>query len=303
MDELKIHFVDFWPNFKNNDNYFYHLLSTEYKIILDEHDPDILFYSFDYTGNPQHYKYNNKRCIKVYYTGECSVPDYNQCHFSFTFEHDHDERNYRLPLWGLHINWFNVPDDLNRDQSYLHPINMLLEKEKIFNKINKEKFCSFISSNPKGNRMSFVPKLNAVKQVDCIGRLFNNVTQNIKGRGDQIWKILELKPYKFNISFENTSHNGYVTEKIIHPMFVNTIPIYWGSKRVGEDFNSKSFISQHNFSSEEEMIDYIIEIDNNKNKYEEILNQPWFNNNKYPEFILPQNVINFFKLKILPKIR
>ena len=303
MDELKIHFVDFWPNFKNNDNYFYHLLSKEYKIILDANDPDLLFYSFDYSGKAEHKRYSNKRCIKIYYTGECSLPDYKECDFSFTFEYDNDERNYRLPLWALHINWFNVDEDINRDQSYLHPVDMLFHKNEINKLIKKDKFCSFISSNPKGNRMSFVPKLNSFKKVDCIGKLFNNTTTNIPGRGDQIWKILALKPYKFNISFENTSSDGYVTEKIIHPMFVNTIPIYWGSRRVGEDFNSKSFISQHDFSSEEEMIDRINEIDNSKTKYEEMLNEPWFNNNKYPDFVLPENIFKFFKTKILPKIK
>jgi hypothetical protein len=297
MDTLKICFVDFWPNFKDNDNYFYNLLSKEYKVILDSEDPDLLFYSYDYTGNPQHFKYNNKRCKKIYYTGECSKPDFNQCHYAFTFEHIEDDRNYRFPLWGMHINWFNRPHDDDRDQSYLHDPQFLLNKNDV--KVNKHHFCSFIANQPKGKRVSFVPKLLSKKEVHCMGGLYNNINQRIQGRGDQIWKILALKPFKFNISFENTSSDGYTTEKIIHPMFVNTIPLYWGNERVGEDFNKKSFLSLHDYSSEEEFIDKILEIDNNEEKYKEILNEPWFIDNKFPDFILPENVLKFFKEKIL----
>ena len=50
MDKLKINFVDFWPNFLHEDNYFYHLLSREFDVVIDEHDPDLLFFSVDY-GN------------------------------------------------------------------------------------------------------------------------------------------------------------------------------------------------------------------------------------------------------------
>ena len=38
-----------------------------------------------------------------------------------------------------------------------------------------------------------------------------------------------FKKYKFNICFENSSTPGYVTEKIIQSMYVNSIPIYWGT--------------------------------------------------------------------------
>ena len=42
-----------------------------------------------------------------------------------------------------------------------------------------------------------------------------------------------IKDYKFVISFENSSNPGYTTEKLIEPMLVNSIPIYWGNTEVG----------------------------------------------------------------------
>lgn len=304
MEKLKINFVDMWPNFQKDDNYFYHLLSQEYKVIIEENgEPDILFHSYDYSNLQEHRNYDKfKNTKKVYYTGECNRPNFNETHFAFTFDYS-DDRNYRLPLWAILINWFNVPFNYHRDQSYLHDSHLMLNKHLV--KYEKTKFCSFISSNPKtlpgcplGIRLDFVPKLHNRKFVNCAGRLYNN-TPPIQGRGDQIHKIDFLKDYKFNVSFESTSYDGYVTEKIIHPMFVNTIPIYWGSKRVGEDFNKKSFLCYHDYNSEEEFLDMIMEVDSNNTLYESILNEPWFNNNQFPESIMPSSVMNFFNKKIL----
>jgi len=44
-------------------------------------------------------------------------------------------------------------------------------------------------------------------------------------------KIDYLKPYKFTMAFENVSLSGWTTEKLTHPMLVNSIPIYFGDKK------------------------------------------------------------------------
>jgi hypothetical protein len=44
------------------------------------------------------------------------------------------------------------------------------------------------------------------------------------------------KNYLFTIVIENTSHDHYFTEKIINPFLNNTVPIYWGCKKVEEYF-------------------------------------------------------------------
>ena len=36
--------------------------------------------------------------------------------------------------------------------------------------------------------------------------------------------------------------NGYTTEKVVEPMLVNSIPIYWGNKLIGKDFNKSSML-------------------------------------------------------------
>ncbi len=286
--KIKIYFTDFWPNFMFEDNYFYDLLKTEYEVIIDDKNPDLLFHSV-YSRN--HTKYDSTKVIKILYTGENYRPNYSDSHYSFSFDYSEDPRNYRLPLWNLFLNWFQKPYNPNRDIAYLHDINSLLKREKV----EKNKFCSFVVSNPNaGKRIDFARKIVKYKMIDCPGRVFNNVAP-INGRGDQKEKVEFLRDYKFNICFENSSHPGYCTEKIIHSMFMNCVPIYWGDPLVNLDFNRDSFLNLHDFETEEEFIQKIIEIDNNDSEYNRILSEPWFIDNKIPDFVQPENVLSFLR--------
>lgn len=95
-------------------------------------------------------------------------------------------------------------------------------------------------------------------------------------------KLDFLKEYKFTIAFENFSSPGWVTEKLTHPMLVNSIPIYVGHKDVSKEFNTKSFINYNDFRSMKEFIDFIIKVDNDDKLYEKILNEPWYKENNLP---------------------
>ena len=69
-------------------------------------------------------------------------------------------------------------------------------------------------------------------------------------------------------------HSGYTTEKLVHAMAAHTIPIYWGNPQVSEDFNPKSFINCHDYSSLEAVIERIIEVDQNESLYRHYLEEP-----------------------------
>lgn len=306
MQKLKINFVDFWPNFIKNDNYFYHLLSNEYIVEISD-DPDLLFFSVDYPKIKERNKFIDHPCKKIFFTGENVRPNLNfpgsiessrysigKSDFSFSFDFNNDPRNYRLPLWVLFINWFNIPHNDNRDQSYLIPLNDLFDRKFT----NKNKFCNFVFSNNQGRRLEILETIKKYKSVDCAGKLANN-TNNIIGRGDQKWKIDFLKDYKFTIAAENSKTDGYTTEKIIHPLSVGSIPIYWGSQKVNLDFNKKSFINVDDFKDLSELLEFIKNIDSDKQIYEEIATAPIFENNKIPEQFLPESIIKFIKKEIL----
>ena len=104
-----------------------------------------------------------------------------------------------------------------------------------------------------------------------------------------------IKDYKFVISFENSSWPGYTTEKLIEPMFADTIPIYWGNPQVGIDFNTKSFVNVNDFPSYEAAINHIIELDKNDEQYLAMAMQPWFNNNEVPAAMQGESLLQFFE--------
>jgi hypothetical protein len=50
----------------------------------------------------------------------------------------------------------------------------------------------------------------------------------------------------FGIAIENTSHNGYFTEKIIDCFLLKTIPIYWGCSDIDKYFDKEGIIKFEN---------------------------------------------------------
>ena len=46
--------------------------------------------------------------------------------------------------------------------------------------------------------------------------------------------------YMFTIAIENTSHDHYFSEKIVNPLLYDTIPLYWGCKKIEEYFPNYS---------------------------------------------------------------
>ena len=108
-------------------------------------------------------------------------------------------------------------------------------------------------------------------------------------------KLDFLNKYKFTIAFENFSKSGWITEKLTHPMLVNSIPIYFGHKDVNKEFNTKSFLNYNDFNNMEEFIDYIKKVDNDDRFYEKMLREPWYKDNKLPKDFDNKRLLKRFK--------
>ena len=265
--KIFIKFVDFWQGFSETDNYFYNLLIQEFDVEISN-NPDYLFFSI-FGNNHQYYK-----CKKIFYTGENIAPPLGYADYSFSFDYMDDKRNYRLPHYLLYDGYYE------------------LTNKKIDASLANRKFCSFVVSNGGcDTRNSFFQKLSKYKKVDSGGRFANNIGYAVDN------KRQFQSEYKFAITFENNAYRPdyewYITEKAFEAMCVNSIPIYRGGNKISEDFNSKSFINYHDFKSEDDMIEYIIYLDKNDDKYIEVLKEPWFIENKIPEQNKEENIKNF----------
>ena len=266
--KIKIDFSDFWGGFDKTDNYFYNLLKEEFDVEISS-NPDYLFFSL--FGN----QHQNYKCVKIFYTGENIAPPLGYCQYSFSFDYLDDNRNYRLPHYLLYDGYYD-----------------LVRPKVIEDSIVNRKFCNFVASN--GNcqeRNQFVQQLSRYKKVDCGGRWMNNIGGPVSD------KRKFQSEYKFSIAFENNAyrpqHPGYTTEKIMEPMTVNSIPIYWGNPKIDLEFNTKSFINFYDFKSENDMIEYIIELDKSDDRYLEMLNQPWLTDYNIPESNKIENIKSF----------
>ena len=80
-----------------------------------------------------------------------------------------------------------------------------------------------------------------------------------------------LKPYKFNVCFENKSLQGYTTEKIWWGFLAKTVSLYWGDPDIHQDFNRESFLCRNDYRSDEEFIEKIRELDNDDDAYLKML--------------------------------
>lgn len=282
MKKIHLWFTDFYKGFDPANNYLYELLSRHFKIILDPKDPDYLIYS---CYGKDFLKYINS--IKIFYTGENLVPDFNLCDYGIGFNYlNFKDRYLRYPNFVL------IPDqfkELLKQRSFSVDV---VEK--------KEYFCNFIYSNSQADttRDKFFHLLSEYKKVMSPGSHLNNTSMNVGRRFTENWMYTKLNfqsKCKFTIAFENSSSPGYTTEKLMHAYITNTIPIYWGNPEVTKDFNPKSLINCHEFKTFEEVVDRVKEIDQDDELALNYLNAPPFLNNLIPENLKEEILETFMK--------
>ena len=272
MEGLKINFVDFWPGFDKTDNYFYKLLRAKYDIEIHD-EPEVLFFSC--YGN----EYLKYKCLRIFYSAENFRPDFTGCDFAITFDFLADPRHYRLPLYAVYIDQSGSLDQL---------LKVKTKEEALAIWQRKTKFCCIVISNGLAKeRVDFFNLLSLSRQVDSGGKWMNNVGGPVKD------KITFIKEYKYVIAFENSSFAGYTTEKILDPLLADSIPVYWGNKLVGIDFNSGAFLNFDNYSSAQELIDEMVAIESDPERAVQMLMEPKFPNNKIPQAIDQKNVSAF----------
>jgi alpha(1,3/1,4) fucosyltransferase len=255
--KIKIGFTDY---FETLDKFFIDTLSKRFEVERDDQNPDYLFFA-DETFGRNNQTFDNRGITKIFFTGENRRPWNYKADYFLTFDHMSDSRHYRLPLYVLdnwvHQNLIGLPD-IRQGRLYADKID----------------FCSFVVANSGcTERNNIFHKLSAYKKVNSGGPLFNNVGFVLPrdGINAQKTKFQFLAQHKFNICYENSSYPGYVTEKLFHAFYCSTVPIYWGSPTVEVDFNPDAFINRFDYSSDEEMIEHIIELDKDDDKYNEML--------------------------------
>jgi Mor family transcriptional regulator len=148
-----------------------------------------------------------------------------------------------------------------------YPFGNTLLNESDFNLYQQEKkhLVSMVISHKdwtEGHKLRHKLKSSLNNNVDLLG-------SGVDGRYTP--KIESCKNYMFQIVVENSKYDYYFTEKIMDCFLTGVIPIYWGTSKVNELFDSNGII---NFDSEKDLMQIIDSLDEKlyEEKRQSILN-------------------------------
>ena len=187
--------------------------------LLRENEVNIFLSLENFSVGRSHYKHFNKferynnPMIKLYIYNDVCIP-----------------RKNVVPVIYQRVNYFN------RIKNNYKALNIPFQKKK---------FCLFTSRNLLNNNKQYVVRgLQQLGKVDTLDQ-YNHIIKN-KSCYNGIELLQIYSQYKFVIAFENSSSQGYITEKIFNVFLANSIPIYDGDTNVTEFINPNSFLQYNN---------------------------------------------------------
>lgn len=289
----KVFFIH--PNIRNVNDLIDYLKINDKKLISelewDENNPSYLFVSEHiYLSNKYFKKYrkyeNNESIIRIYVAGECIAPDLNIFDYAIVF----DRRMSDMDRVS------RMPPNLFHRKSIIYEKNNLSENDMKALIAKHNRFCCFIYSNPTAHqfRDKLFFAISEYKKVDSLGKHLNNMG-NEQTRTSKSWRELSIEMksnYKFSIASENASYEGYTSEKLLTSFQAHTVPIYWGNAYVSDEYNEKAFINCNKYSSLDQLLDKIREIDLNDKLWCEMIMQPWQTEEQVKK--MEEEIINYY---------
>jgi hypothetical protein len=263
---LRIAFADFADGLDPENNWFTRVLRTRFDVHVVD-DPDILVHSVYGTA---HRSFPGTR---VLFNWENRPWGFSTTDWAFTSDYHRSERHRRLPFWVTEL-----------QRSSTRPT---VDGQAVR---SRTRFCgAVISSDAAPLRTELLDAIGRVGEISHGGRMRNNVG------GPVADKQAFLETCRFAIALENSSHPGYTTEKVLHALQANTIPIYWGDPLVGRDFNTARMVSFHDFEGVSAFLDRIGEIESDPTEFERVVTAPWFADDHLPQCADLDRFLNQFE--------
>lgn len=277
MNELRIAFADFWPEWDQED-FISPILREKYNVIVDQKNPDVLFHSiFNRMAETPKYK-----CKKILFLGENWRPSRFGSDYSISFD-PHTDTNFRLPLWQAFVlKQRGLKDRLFGNKIQYKPEEFV-------------RFAAFLVSNPSNFiRNGHFDKLSEYKLVSSYGKVKTNDTSLINYSRGKYWRdakdLFFIKnPHKFMMAYENTAYPYYCTEKIMDAFTVGSIPLYWGDPKVVEDWNSDAFLNITKLGGS--WLDAIKKVDQDPAIFKDMYDAPIFKDDQRERHL--ENMENF----------
>lgn len=236
-----------------------------------------------------------------------------------------DYRNARLfdTIFSWSPNSCGGPNNLNLIK---HPVSKLNIQTNKLKKFSKRNLLLAISSNKGSFKKGSLDKKkfkyyklfyeNLNKKFDLYGfgwnqSFFSWFSKLIRGTKSRYFlgklpfykgvisnKFNVLVNYKFDLVFENSEVESFISEKIFDSIMAATIPIYYGAPDIKKYVPSKCFIDLRDFQNIKDLVEYIINF--SEEKYEEFMEEreSFLKSDKFKEFTSPEFVNKITKVCI-----
>uniref|UniRef100_H2UKP0 Fucosyltransferase n=2 Tax=Takifugu rubripes TaxID=31033 RepID=H2UKP0_TAKRU len=161
---------------------------------------------------------------------------------------------------------FNLTMNYHLDSDIPLPYLSVIATENVedFVPPSKNKLVCWIVSNwnPEHARVKFYNELYKHVEVHTFGRAFGEQLPD-----EETLPI--IASCKFYLSFENSIHKDYFTEKLYNPLAVGTVPVVLGPPRENYEniIHGDAFIHVEDFASAKELADYLLLLDKNEEMY------------------------------------
>ena len=235
--KIRIAYLNYWDD-DLNDRYFskfieYHFLGIETLEVSPFENPDIMICS---VFGDLNLISRLRASIKIFYTGEnLRRKEYREFQnikilqniFDLIigfYETDIKSKLLGFPLWLQYYPFYSTKED--------ETIVSYIEKQHIENRhVTKERFCTLIARH---DRTGIRTKIS--KSVSKIGKISYGGTFHLVQFQKEHFvvpygsraKVDYIKTSKYNICPENSSTQGYCTEKLFEALQAGCIPIYSG---------------------------------------------------------------------------
>lgn len=233
---MYIYFNGFWSGFHDgtnatNDTFFIKIMTEVYNTVV----------SVTFDINLAEILIENTQVVH-------SLIDYKVWKHTYLFSGESylnpNADRYSCVLYGNrnHKNRVNVPLYIpyyisSFDESYITE-----NKIKQVNSVPKNEILVIVSNSRGDVRNTLIEILEQKFKITFAGHYKNNTGQPLKAEYNSTEFQDFVSQYKFIVSMENSEEDTHITEKITHGILSGNIPIYWGSKRVSDYFNSERFI-------------------------------------------------------------
>jgi len=242
---ITLSYVNFWKD-PTNDNYFTQFINKNidnFQIVNYNNNPDILIASvFGGINIVQ----NSKAKCKIFYYGENLdrySPYNNEKLLLDTFDlvvgfkyTNLEKKQIRFPLWLMYYKFYNYKPEHNIIDYIENKYKKNIKKE------YKTVFTTLIARHDRGGQRTKIYNEivnNNYGSVMCPSNLKKNT--NAIGNTTED-KINYISKSVYNICPENSTFEGYFTEKIIQAFEGGTIPFYWAI-----DLPEKGLINENKY--------------------------------------------------------